>query len=69
MQGTVKTYSHYSNGKEYWITNVFQFETFDYLKNSLTRKYALKFQEIDEDEIMESYEDADDKPTDIWNLF
>ena len=68
-QGLIKTFPTVVKGREYHITNVYKFASFEFLKNELVKKYAMKFQEIDADEILDSYDHSEDNPKDIWNLF
>lgn len=56
-QSHVKTYAIQVSGKTYHISNVFKFPSFDWLRNSLSAKYGIKFavadpnHDYDEDEL------------------
>ena len=65
-QSSVKTYSAHIGGRDYQITNVYLFDSFDYLKNSLVAKYGIKFQEVDDTDLDE--EDFSILTVDDWDI-
>lgn len=66
-QAAVKTYPARINGRDYHLTNVLLFESFDFLRSNLAKKYGIKFQQIDEDNLEED-DDFSILDIDEWDI-